>query len=431
MNEVFRDRAKLYFKEKADDFLELLKQEATQGFFLNTRKAEREEILKEIDFPIETSELTNDSFYHNEDNIGKTRAYELGLIYPQEIAASLTVRYAAMEKVKVIVDLCAAPGGKTIGIMNRMNDDSICISNDVNHTRAQILSSNLERLGLDQAIVTSKEVSELADQLEDCADLVILDAPCSGEGMIRKYPEILEQYSLKNISDLSSIQKDLLRSAYRILKKGGQLIYSTCTYAQEEDEDQVLSFLKDYPDMKMVKLPKIGDPVLEGTIKLSPLNGTEGQFICLMKKDGDPDNTHIKLLKTVKDRTVEAFLKENLDLNEYYLYAYKDRFYLSLSPLPDLGTHVLRYGICVGELKNGRPEPSHSLYRANSLIGRYRYSYDLNPEEYDRYIQGLELKVPLKNGFYQVTYHGHSLGFGKLSNGTLKNKYPKGLRRVI
>ena len=431
MNELFQNRARSYFGEKADRFLELLNTEASQGFFLNTDKADREEILKEIDFPIEKSDLTDDSFYHNETNIGKTRAYELGLIYPQEIAASLTVRYADLKDVKVIVDLCAAPGGKTIGIMNRMDKDALCISNDVNHTRAQILSSNLERLGLDRAIVTSKDVSELSDQLEGCADLVILDAPCSGEGMIRKYPEILEQYSLKNITDLSLIQKDLLKSAYRILRKGGQLIYSTCTYASEEDEDQIRSFLNEYHDMKQVILPKIGDPVMEGTIKLSPLNGTEGQFICIMKKEGDSLRNTIRPLKTVRDKTVESFLKENLDIEEYYLYRYKDRFYLSLYPLPDLGTHVLRYGIYIGETKNGRFEPSHGLYRANSLIGRYRYTYDLNSDEYDKYIQGLELKVPLNNGFCQVTYHGHSLGFGKVSNAILKNKYPKGLRRVI
>ena len=431
MNQLFQDRAKLYFAEKANEFLNLLEEAPVQGLFLNTEKADREEILKEIDFPIQESPFTSESFCHFHENIGKTKAYELGLIYPQEIAASLSTKYIDPNDVRLVVDLCAAPGGKTINVMNRIGKDAICICNDILHNRAQILSSNLERLGLDRTIVTSRKVSDLAGSLEGKADLVILDAPCSGEGMIRKYPEILDEYSLKNINDLASIQKELLEHAYRILKEGGQLVYSTCTYAPEEDEEQIISFLKCHPDMNLFVLPDLGNPLLKGTIKLSPLDHTEGQFVAIMNKEGKKQETSLKVLKPIREMIVDDFIRKNLCIDHYYLYKSRDRFYLSLIPLPDLGQGVLKYGIHAGEVVNKRFEPSHCLYRANSLRGRFKSTLELNDEEYERFCEGLELKFPHENGYYQVTYHKHALGFGKLSNGVLKNKYPKGLRRVL
>ncbi|MBO7676648.1 MAG: RsmB/NOP family class I SAM-dependent RNA methyltransferase, partial [Erysipelotrichaceae bacterium] len=228
-NQLFIEQCQEYFKDDCERFLEKLEEPCSQAFFLNTRKADKEEILKLIDFDYKESPLTDQSFYHNCDNIGKTKAYELGLIYPQEIAASLSSLFIDGKDVRRIVDLCAAPGGKTINALNRTDKEVMCISNDVNHTRALTLSSNLERLGLDNVIITNKKTEELARQLEGFADLVILDAPCSGEGMIRKYPEILDEYSLNNIKQLSLTQSKLLDEAYRILNKEGQLLYSTCT----------------------------------------------------------------------------------------------------------------------------------------------------------------------------------------------------------
>ena len=336
MKELFEERAKEYFGEDSSRFMELLKQPCTQGFFLNTRKMEREKISDIIDFPYQENGYSSDSFYHHEENIGKTIAYELGLIYPQEIAASLTTESIDKKDVSIVVDLCAAPGGKTVNILNRLSADVLCISNDMNYSRCLSLAQNLERLGLDNTIITNMKCDQLAQQLEEYADIVILDAPCSGEGMIRKYPEILDSYSLENIKKLSQLQQELLEDAYRILKKGGQLVYSTCTYAFEEDEQQITDFLSRHRDMYLLPVKEQGSSRLEGTRKLSPLNGTEGQFYCLLKKDGKQNTNYIKELKTVQNRLVEDFIKDNLDLDEYYLYSLHDQFYLSLKPMPDL-----------------------------------------------------------------------------------------------
>lgn len=429
MNKEFLERVKLYFKEDADKYLKAMNKPLTQAFFLNTNKNSKEKIFDLIDFKYDKSNLTDSSFYHFEDNIGKTKAYELGLIYPQEIAASISSKYIDYSNVKTIVDMCSAPGGKTINVLNKANKDVLCICNDVSYSRCQILSSNLERLGLDNTIITNKKCDELANQLENYADLVILDAPCSGEGMIRKYPEILDDYSINNILSLANIQKELLEYAYKILKGNGQLIYSTCTYAFEEDEEQIKDFLDKHSDMHLIELENNYASTLKGTIKLSPLNNTEGQFICLMKKDSNENTTFIKELKSVKEKLVDDFINNNLDLDNYYLYKNNEHYYLSLSPLIDLKNNVFRYCIYVGDIVNKRFEPSHSLYRSNTLINKFKYVYELNDEEYTKYIEGYELKANLENNYYLITYKTNSLGFAKCSNNQLKNKYPKGLRR--
>ena len=430
-NELFIEQCRIYFGEDCPEFLNQLKKPCTQAFFLNTAKADREKIFELIDFDYHSSSLTDQSFYHDCDGIGKTRAYELGLIYPQEIAASLSSLYIDPNGIKTVVDMCAAPGGKTINVLNRLDRNILCISNDVNHTRALTLSSNLERLGLDNVIITNKKTEDLSEQLEGFADLVILDAPCSGEGMIRKYPEILDDYSLDNIEQLSRIQSKLLDEAYIILNEGGQLLYSTCTYSFKEDEDQVISFLERHPDMKLIPIQMNSSSKLKGTIKLSPLNNTEGQFIALMKKDGTGKDSKTKFLKPVKEKLVDDFIKDNLYLDEYCIYKNNEHFFMSLKPLPDLRYNTLKYGINVGEIKNRRFEPNHNLYRANSLIGKYKYVYELSDSQYDLFVSGNEFKTDLDSHFYLLTYKGQSLGFGKCSNGIMKNKYPKGLRRMI
>lgn len=429
MNDLYKQRVIEYFKEDANKYLELLNEPCTQGFFLNTAKASKDIILDIIDFPFKVSSLTNYSFYHSIDYIGKTKAYELGLIYPQEIAASIPSTKINADGVKLVVDLCSAPGGKTINVLNKLSSNALCICNDVSYKRALTLSSNLERLGLDNVVITSKDTNVLSKQLENCANLVILDAPCSGEGMIRKYPEILEEYSLNNINNLADIQKGLLEDAYRILKGDGQLLYSTCTYSFEEDEQQIINFLSKHDDMELVDLGEGYASTLKGTIKLSPLTNTEGQFICLMHKKGDTHSS-LKPLKNVKEKIVDDFIRNNLKINDYYLYKYDNRYYMSLLPLPDLKNNVVRFGIYVGDIVNKRFEPNHSFYRSNSLIGKYMHAYDLSDEEYNKYISGYELNTNLDNHYYLVTYKGLSLGFGKCSNKQLKNKYPKGLRRT-
>ncbi len=433
MNEYFIQQSKAYFQDRHADFINKLEEPCTQGFFLNTLKAEKDQILSMIDFSYSPSPYNSASYYHFHSNIGKTIVNDLGLIYPQETAASLPAMFPDLTDVRLIVDLCAAPGGKSIDILNRAEPGTLLIANDISYERALVLSQNFERLGIGNAIITSKDTRILADQLSSQADLVILDAPCSGEGMLRKFPEIMDSLSESYIEELAQLQKKLLDHAYQILKPGGQLLYSTCTYSFEEDEQQIQSFLDRYPNMSLLPIGMDSYSMYPGTVKLCPLNGTEGQFFALFRKDSNADGYQAKLhfLKPIKHKLADSFICDNLDLEHYYLYEYNDRFYLSLIPLYDLGSKILRYGISLGENVKNRFEPDHHLYRCNALTGHYRYVYDLDDNELKQYLEGRELKTSLPDHYYLITYKGYSLGFGKCAKGIMKNKYPKGLRRVI
>lgn len=428
--EVFLERTKQYFGEDYDKFVSLINEEPSSGFFINEKKADKDKIFEIIDFLYKESNINDKSYYCLSDSIGKSKAYELGIIYPQDVESSMPVSFLENNDISLAIDLCAAPGGKSINALNKLNDNCLFISNDVTYSRASILSSNLERCGFTNTIVTSLKPDYLASKYQCLFDLVILDAPCSGEGMIRKYPEILDTYSVSNIENLANIQKGLLEDAYKLLNEGGTLIYSTCTFAFEEDENQVKDFLNRHEDMELIKHNfDHNSSKLDGTIKLSFLNNTEGQFMALMKKKGTLILKKYKQRKTSKNKIVEKFIKDNLNIENYYLYNNENNYYLSLIPLIDIEYGLLRYGIYLGELKKDRFEPSHNLYRSNNLS--FKYQYSLNDEDYLKFIRGDELSIDKEDNYYQVAYKGLSLGFGKCAKGKLKNKYPKGLRRVI
>lgn len=426
----FEIRASEYFGDDANKFMELLNHEPSHGFFLNTHKTNKEKILSLIDFNYYESAYNENAYFTDTDNIGKTLAYDLGLIYPQDVESSFSITFLKNKEIKTIVDLCAAPGGKSINALNTFKD-ALCIANDITYARASIISNNFERLGFTNTLISSTKVEYLANTLKNFADLVLLDAPCSGEGMIRKYPEIIENLNDADYHKLEMIQSDLLDNAYDILKCGGYMIYSTCTYNLKEDEIQVQDFLKRYPDMELISIEsKINHSKLKGTIKLSPLSGTEGQYIALLRKTGTNTDNKIKCLKTTKNAIVERFIKDNLDISTYYLYSKDNNYYLSLKPLPDI-KGIIRAGLYLGELKKDRFEPSHMLYRSNELFDNFKYKYELSDEEYKLYKKGYELQTNLKDNYYLLTYKGLSFAYGRVKKGVMKNKYPKGLREMI
>lgn len=428
METLFYERLKEYFKDDYDLVLEKLKSESKKSFFINGIKANSDVILKMIDFNYQKTINPKVYYYDDEVSIGKTKVYELGLIYPQELSASLPALIADTSDVHLAIDLASAPGGKTINILNRLIDNALLIANEIDYKRAQVLVSNLERLGFSNVIITNKKTSDF-HHLDGSVDLVILDAPCSGEGMIKKYPEIIKEYSLANINQCAKRQSEILEDAYRLLKKGGQLIYSTCTFAYEEDEKQVQDFLKRHRDMKLKKF-KIADKEYEGMAKFTFLDDMEGQFMAYMIKEEEGEARQVKYKKTVSNKLVEDFIKDNLNLDNYYLYEQNGHYYLSLQALIDLKDHVLRYAIYLGDIIKNRFEPSHHLYRAIALKDSYKNVYHLSEEEYDAYVKGLELDADVKNGYYALFYKDMQFAYGKASNGKIKNKYPKGLRKT-
>ena len=285
---LFYNRMQDIYKDEYDEFLKALEDKPISSFYINSLKDSKENILHEIGFKYKEGRYNPDSYYYEDVQIGKTIANDLGLIYPQEMSASIPSLILNPKENSCIVDMCSAPGGKSINLACISKDSGILISNEYEYKRAMILTSNLERMGISNVIVTNKNGDDLAVSLMGVADYVLLDAPCSGEGMIRKNHEIIDNYSMDNIELCSLRQKQLIENAYDILKEGGYLVYSTCTYAKEENEDIVHDFLKRHEDMELMTIDNrfirrgINDPNM---VRFTVLDGTEGQFVSLMRKN--------------------------------------------------------------------------------------------------------------------------------------------------
>lgn len=434
---IFFDRMKACFDEEYPAFTAALKRKANKSIYLNLLKAPLDKILALIDFKHERSAYNPLTYYYEIEGIGKSALYDLGLIYPQEVSASVPAYVLNPQRDSLIVDMCAAPGGKCINLANITQDEALIIANEVDYKRAQSLITNIERLGIGNILITNKNGAELAADLEGQADYVLLDAPCSGEGMIRKNPAILATYSQANINSLAKRQAFLLDCAYQILKEGGELVYSTCTFAIEENEQQVAAFLKRHRDVTLLPLDVryarrgLAYPGLDSAalVRLTPLENCEGQFIAHFKKGGERPSFKLREIKEVSNPLVESFIQKEFNLNNYYLYEDKGHFSLTFKALPDLKRHVLRTGIDLGVIRKGIFFPAHALYRANKTARAAKHVLAITEKEYFSVIAGESIYRDIDDGYYLLSYQGFPLAFTKAVKGELKNKYPHGLRR--
>ena len=336
--------------------------------------------------------------------------------------------------------MCAAPGGKTCFTASKLSSAGLMIANDINKLRAGILSENVERFGLQNTIVTNSDPVKLEKYFNNFFDKIILDAPCSGEGMFRKLDQAVETWSIEKVNECAYIQRNLINSAYQMLKDEGILIYSTCTYSLEENEDQVKYMTNDL-QMELLEIKK--QPGMasgyqnDKVVRMYPhLNKGEGQFIALLKKHTNGSTKKINFLKpnVTKDQLnlVTKFYHNNLNLPvPQYLYNSNNHIYAILPQFPDLkGTKVLRNGLYLGECKKGRFEPSHSL--ALSLkkedVKRY-YNFKADDLNISKYLHGETLIGNNQKGYGLILVDGYPLAFYKESNNQVKNLFPKGLRR--
>ena len=269
-------------------------------------------------------------------------------------------------------------------------------------------------------------------------DKIILDAPCSGEGMFRKDQEAINTWSMQKINECAYIQRNLINKAYKMLKKEGILIYSTCTYSLEENEKQVEYMINEL-GMKLIPIGKqdgMSDGFVDGTIRMYPFkNKGEGQFIALLQKTTETENSKEKILKPNLNKEqmmlVKKFYDENLNIPvPLYLYQSNNHVYAIQNHFPDLPLKVLRNGLYLGECKKGRFEPSLSLaLTLNKEDVKRSYDYPCNSQEIKDYLSGLTLKGEGKKGYGVIFVDGYPLSFYKESNNQVKNLYPKGLRR--
>lgn len=416
-----------YPHDIVDKLLLSLEKESVHAALLNPKKMSDETFLSL--FPhVKKHPFIPHAFYYdkNEYSLGKNIFHDAGAYYLQDPSAMLVAAFLPISKGDYILDMCAAPGGKTI--QTAFHEEVTVVANDISYPRALTLSSNIERMGLNNVMVTVMNLHQFPSSYRHFFDSIILDAPCSGSGMFRKQEEMRLDWTYNKVLECAKTQKELLSLADSFLKPGGHLLYSTCSFSYEEDEAPILDFLNEHKDYELISLPSSPSfyehPSLKGSIHLFPsLYQGEGQFIALLHKKGNKEVTLMK--KGKKDKQNFPFLKDfSLPSLDYLLK--NDTLYGLSSYLPTEKMTVIRYGLEIGEIKKDRFLPSHAL----SHFLSWDRNIILNEEDVKKYIHGDTLSCDSSlSGYYIATYQGVALGFLKATQGTLKNFYPKGLRR--
>ena len=357
--------------------------------------------------------------------------HEAGVYYLQEASAMAPVALLDPQPGEKILDLCAAPGGKSTQIAGRLMGQGLLICNEIHSGRAKILSQNIERMGVGNALVINEKPENLSRRLTGFFDRVLVDAPCSGEGMFRKEEAAVTDWSPETVEMCARRQGDILDCAAGMVRPGGLLVYSTCTFAPQEDEEAVAAFLNRHPEFEPepVDVPwfEAGE---QGTYRMWPhkLRG-EGHFAARLRKlEGEgPEAAEEKGERLPKPWL--AFARETgVELPREKCAQFGDRVFLLPEGAPELrGLRVLRPGLELGTLKKDRLEPAHALALWLRSSGRTE-DYAWDSEEMKRYLHGETLPSKQK-GWCLMTVDGYSIGWAKGDGNQLKNHYPKGLRR--
>ncbi len=368
-------------------------------------------------------------YYTDEERVGASLLHFAGVFYSQEPSAMSAAPLLEVRAGERVLDLCSAPGGKGTQLACRMDGEGLIVLNEPISSRAKILSQNVERLGIKNAVVLNEYPADLARGLQGYFDKILVDAPCSGEGMFRKNAdEALFQWSEENVALCAKRQAEILDCAVAMLKKGGRLVYSTCTFAPEEDEEQVESCLARHPELKLLTVKKLYPHKEKG----------EGHFVALFEKAESAEGweSRIGLAKrSVTPKSEKAY-------REFEKAFFKDKFASRLYErdgvlyeLPDgvfdwSKWKVLRVGVRLGEVKGERFEPSHSLAMSvKKEECKNVVDLPMTDPRVEEYLRGEVVEGGKTNGWCIVCVEGYPLGLGKVVDGKIKNHYPKGLRR--
>jgi len=451
--DLFLERMKNMLESEFPEFEQSYQSTAQQGLRVNTLKLPVERFLSQTSFSLEAIPWCPTGFYYaDQDRPGKHPYHAAGLYYIQEPSAMSVVEVLQPNPGEKVLDLCAAPGGKSTQIAAYLQGEGLLIANEIYGNRVKALSENIERCGVKNALVTNETPSRLAERFPAFFDRILVDAPCSGEGMFRKLAEACTDWSTQKVQECAAIQAEILDDAAKMLKPGGSLVYSTCTFSPDENELSMDNFLERHNEFELLEIAKehgmsSGHPQwgnnredLQNTVRLWPhhLKG-EGHFIAkLKKKDGETTTT------PQRKGTSDSIAKESLHLwrafQQEYLHSsfpntgyiqFGEQLYLLPPNSPDLNRlRVVRPGLHLGALKKGRFEPGHALALAlqpNEMGQSLSFSGD--SEQILRYLKGESLMSESEQkGWTVICVDGYPLGWGKVANGQIKNHYPKGLR---
>lgn len=443
--EEFLHRMKGMLGSEYEAYRESLSGARYASLRINPLKAERDTFLQQAPWELRPVAWEENGFYYEPDEaVGKHPYHAAGAYYIQEASAMAPAVFLKAREGERILDLCAAPGGKTTQIAAAMKGKGILISNEIHPGRAAILSENVERMGISNCLVLNETPAHLAEVFPEYFDRILVDAPCSGEGMFRKNEQAVQEWSVENVKACAARQDEILSCAHRMLKPGGRLVYSTCTFSKEEDEGSVERFRQAYPEYQLEEVSLCGgmSPGFDEekkTIRLFPhkLQG-EGHFAAVLRKEGSPDAEAVR--RTEQKSLTEKEMKDYREFEKTYLTIRKegvflyfgDALYLAPEGCPVLkGLKVLRPGLQLGIRKKDRFEPAHAL--AMSLLPSqvkeaYRTGLKSTDVRVEQYLHGQTFDREGEKGWHLVEVDGYSMGWGKLTGSTMKNHYPKGLR---
>lgn len=476
--EAFAARMQELLQEEYAEFLESYEKERFYGLRFNPLKTDRRDFEQKMPFVLRKVTWAEEGFYYQaQSQPGKHPFHEAGVYYIQEPSAMSAVEVLAPEAGEKVLDLCAAPGGKSTQIAGKMAGKGLLISNEIIPGRAKILSQNIERMGVANAVVCNETPDRMAGFFPEYFDKILVDAPCSGEGMFRKDDIAVAEWSPEHVQMCADRQQMILEEAAKMLKPGGTLVYSTCTFAPEENEGTISRFLEQHEEFRIDTAAQetffapgeknwVSDPAegIEYTLRLWPhkIEG-EGHFVARLKKtEGLCADNHPTIGETLRqggkkggkarkgslERKNETdsitlcreFLQKELGVSQakieeweadFVYVMFGEQIYLvPKQMIPLQGMKVVRPGLHMGTGKKERFAPSHAL--ALHLKPEETAShYEMTEEETRRYLKGETFGCdPSIKGWVLLTTQGYSIGFGKAGGGQMKNHYPKGLRKM-
>ena len=452
---AFEEKMRRLLGAEFDDYIRCYEEPRYYGLRVNTLKISVEEFRRICPFEITPIPWIENGFYYDGEQVSPAKHpyYFAGLYYLQEPSAMTPASRLPVEPGERVLDVCAAPGGKATELGAKLSREGVLVANDISSSRARGLLKNLEVFGIGNMLVLSEEPGKLESYFASYFEKILIDAPCSGEGMFRKDKKMVKAWEEHGPGFFAKLQRSIITQAARMLRPGGMMLYSTCTFDPEENEGTIQYLLEQFPEFRVLEMTGYegfvpGSPALGGgreelsrTVRIFPhkMKG-EGHFLALLQKGEEAAAPCVPLssgkgAKKVPEELAEFFEnvawkpeKERLDIHG-------ERVYYMPPDLPDLrGIRFLRTGLLLGEIKKRRFEPSQAL--AMSLKKEeFAHTLDLPADDARviRYLKGEtieadDLAAPKAKGWHLVCVDGYPLGWGKLANGTLKNKYLPGWR---
>ncbi len=430
-------------------FLASLGEASSRALRVNSETVAPDAFASLYGTPLERVPYMPAAYYCPDEKPGRHPYHAAGVYYVQDPGAMASLAGVPSLSGLTCLDLCAAPGGKSTQLAELIGEDGFLLANEIVPARCRILQGNIERLGCKNVAVVNSDSASLAAEYPAFFDFILVDAPCSGEGMFRKYGVAEEEWSEENVSMCADRQTEILEDAVKMLGEGGRILYSTCTFSLEENEKQIDAFLSRHPEFSLSRFaPSVcavtADGIaFEGAAHPEQLSRArrfyphlargEGQFFALLKKEGGKTrkkSTDTARITPEQMRLINDFLKKNLELpSGVTVRLYDGTPYLSRIDFPLPRRRVFSPGVILGSFERGRIEPHHQLFSAYGNCFKRKLNLTKDDPRVEKYLAGETLSVDgIKNGYAAVLLDGVPLGGVKIVDGVAKNHYPRGLR---